>query len=139
MWIPLELVNYIFYLANNAKVVYYDKKKREFAVKIDTNHETLKTVRNFYQDCKIFTKKIPSNVYPFVRETQICFPPKKNRSCDSLEDYETTHNSMITIVDECTSPKTETNIIHSWNRYFVMNSHGGQKFNMFVYDGIVLK
>jgi hypothetical protein len=129
MWIPLELVNYIFYLANHAKIVYYDKKKREFAVKIDTNHETLKTVRNFYQDCKIFTKQIPNNTYPFLRETQICFPPKKKKSCESLEDYETTHNSMITIVDECISPKTETNIIHSWNRYFVMNTRGGQKLN----------
>lgn len=130
MWIPLELINYIFYLANNAKVVYYDHKKREFVVKIDTNHLTLKPVRTFYDNCKIYTNKIPSSNYPFMRETQICFPPKKNRSSEALEDYETTYNSMLTIVDECRSPTTEVNIIHSWNRYFVTSSHGGQSLNI---------
>ena len=130
MWIPLELINYIFYLANHARIVYYDKKKREFNVKIDTDHETLKPVRNFYGNCTIFTKQIPNTTYPFLRETQICFPSKKNKSCDSLDEYETTYNSMLTIVDECMSPKTEVNIIHSWNRYFVMNSHGGQKLEL---------
>ena len=123
MWIPLEIVNYIFYLANNAKFVYYDHKKREFKVKFDTNHPTLKPVRDFYSNCKIYTKQIPSVNYPFLRETQICFPPKKSTSYKTLE---TTYNSMLTIVDECKSPNTEMNVIHSWNRYFVTNSQGGQ-------------
>lgn len=134
MWIPLELVNYIFYLANNAKVVYYDKKKREFTVKIDTNHQTLKPVRYFYENCKIFTKQIPNTTYPYtypyIRETQICFPPKKNKSSENLDNCETTYNSMLTIVDECKSPNTEVNVVYSWNRYFVVNSTNGDKLEL---------
>ena len=131
MWIPLELINYIFYLADTAKIVYYHKKRKEFVIKIDINHNTLVNVRDFYNDFKIYTKYIPNrNVYPFIRETQVCYPLKKCDSFENTSEYETTLNSMLTIVDECNSPKSEINVIHSWNRFFVMNSTGGKLLKM---------
>ena len=143
MWIPLELINYIFYLADNARFVYYHEKRNEFVVKIDINHNNLKKIRTFYDKLKVYTICIPSNCsYPFTRETQFCFPMLIEGRYEDIESYEhiksyehvksneAISNTMLIIIDQCNTPKSEENVIFNWNRFFVMNSVGGRLLNI---------
>lgn len=123
MWIPLELINYIFYLADNGKKIFYHKKRREYVICFDENHHKLVPVRNFFDGCQIFISK-NNKIHPPTILTQICFPPIDVEDTQQERIKKRMH-SMITIMEECKSPKTTNEIVHDWNRYFLIESSYG--------------
>ena len=124
MWIPLELVNYIFFLADNARELVYDDKRKDYVIRLIPTHPRFIPVSRLYDLCKIYTRQ--ADTYPCVRETQICFPAKQIPTSVVNSTYSV--SSMLLIIDECFDKKKEKNLVFSWNRYFVTENLQGNIF-----------
>ena len=127
MWIPLELVNYIFFLADYACELVYDYKRKNHVVRLIPSHPRFASVSRLYDLCKIYTRQ--SDTYPCVRETQICFPAKQIPTTVTNSTYNV--YSRLLIIDECYDKKKEKNLVFSWNRYFVTENLNGNVFMTF--------
>jgi hypothetical protein len=127
MWIPLELVNYIFFLADNPCELVYDYKRKNHVIRLIPSHPRFASVSRLYESCKTYTRQC--DTYPCVRETQICFPAKQIPTTVANSTYNV--YSMLLIIDECFDKKTEKNLVFSWNRYFVTENLNGNVFMTF--------
>lgn len=128
MILPLELINYIFYIADNGKELMYDERRREHIIKIDQTHYSLMPVRYLFDNIKFFYTIYPTHVYPYIRETQVCFPPKKIENDN--DNVIKTVNSMLTKVEHCFFYNYEVTLITTWNRYFVTERLNNKSFYM---------
>jgi hypothetical protein len=129
--LPVEIVNFIFYLANNGKEMYYNKKRKRYSIRYTSYY--MDSLNKLYSNCKIYTRywRLPN--YTNIYETQVCFPPTVVHKPDSdVQNTICSYNSMVTTTEKYFVTERTKTIESIWNRYFMKEKLSNGSKYMFI-------
>jgi len=138
--LPVEIVNYILYLANNGKEMYYNKKRKRYSIRYTSYY--MDSLNKLYSNCKIYTRCLRQPKISYTYETQVCFPPtvvkqEIHNHGDDENDNDApntvcSYNSMVTTTEKYFVTERKKTIESIWNRYFMKEKLSNGSKYMFI-------
>jgi hypothetical protein len=125
MWLPIEIVNYIFDYTNTGLYLIYCNKQRKHLLRINTNHDKFRTIHSMYKNMEVYNPVIQEEN---EHNTQISYniPLRKIPSVvNRLENIASVSNYMSIVIvekdDEVVKEHHTSTVIHTKESALLLN------------------